>query len=95
LFSFALKGDKSEVEMTLRELWTAIAKNPRGSEPSNRALVDLNQRFALPVGAVLLCLMAMPLGLSPLRHGRLWGLVLAWWYFGVLCGLHRVLAPGR
>jgi lipopolysaccharide export LptBFGC system permease protein LptF len=25
---------------------------------------------------VLLCLMAMPLGLSPLRHGRTWGLIL-------------------
>jgi len=76
LFSFDLKGDKSEVEMSLRELWAAIAKNPKGSEPSNRALVELNQRFALPVGAVLLCLMAMPLGLSPLRHGRTWGLIL-------------------
>jgi lipopolysaccharide export LptBFGC system permease protein LptF len=38
--------------------------------------VELNQRFAMPVGAVLLCLMAMPLGLSPRQHGRTWGLVL-------------------
>jgi lipopolysaccharide export system permease protein len=75
VFSFALKGAKSESEMSLRELWAIIAKNPRGSDPSNRALVELNQRFALPVGAVLLCLMAMPLGLSPVRHGRTWGLV--------------------
>lgn len=76
LFSFNLKGAKSESEMSLGELRATIANNPPGSDPSNRALVELNQRFALPVGAVLLCLMAMPLGLSPLRHGRTWGLVL-------------------
>ena len=76
VFKFALKGPKSESEMSLGELWATIAKNLPGSDPSNRALVELNQRFALPVGAVLLCLMAMPLGLSPLRHGRTWGLIL-------------------
>ncbi len=76
VFSFGLGGAKSESEMSLGELWTVIAGQPRGSDPSNRALVELNQRFAMPVGAVLLCLMAMPLGLSPRGHGRTWGLVL-------------------
>ena len=76
VFKFALKGDKSESEMSLGELWETIAKQPRGSDLSNRALVELNQRFAMPVGAVLLCLMAMPLGLSPRQHGRTWGLIL-------------------
>ncbi len=76
VFSFALKGAKSESEMTLGELREAIARQPRGSDLSNRALVELNQRFAMPVGAVLLCLMAMPLGLSPRQHGRTWGLIL-------------------
>jgi lipopolysaccharide export system permease protein len=76
VFSFALKGAKSESEMTLKELGAITAREPRGSDPANRARVELNQRFALPVGAVLLCLMAMPLGLTPQRHGRTWGLVL-------------------
>jgi lipopolysaccharide export system permease protein len=76
VFSFALKGAKSESEMSLGELRAAIARQPRGSDLSNRALVELNQRFAMPVGAVLLCLMAMPLGLDPRQHGRTWGLVL-------------------
>jgi lipopolysaccharide export system permease protein len=76
VFSFAFKGAKSETEMSLRELWAVVRQHPRGSDPSNRALVELNQRFALPVGAVLLCLMAMPLGLRPGRHGRTWGLIL-------------------
>jgi lipopolysaccharide export system permease protein len=106
VFSFALKGGKSESEMSLRELWAIIAQQPRGSDPSNRALVELNQRFALPVGAVLLCLMAMPLGLSPLRHGRTWGLVLglvvflvyyvvftASWRLAVNARINPALAP--
>ena len=76
VFSFALKGPKSESEMSLGELREAIATQPRRSDLSNRALVELNQRFAMPVGAVLLCLMAMPLGLSPRQHGRTWGLIL-------------------
>jgi lipopolysaccharide export system permease protein len=76
VFKFALKGGVSESEMSLGELRATIAQQPRGSDLSNRALVELNQRFAMPVGAVLLCLMAMPLGLSPRQHGRTWGLVL-------------------
>jgi lipopolysaccharide export system permease protein len=76
LFSFNLQRAKSESEMSLRELWATIANHPRGSDPYNRAMVELNQRFALPAGAVLLCLIAMPLGLSPLRHGRTWGMIL-------------------
>jgi lipopolysaccharide export system permease protein len=76
VFSFALKGAKSESETSLGELREVIAKEPRRSDLSNRALVELNQRFAMPVGAVLLCLMAMPLGLSPRQHGRTWGLIL-------------------
>ncbi|MFZ5449222.1 MAG: LPS export ABC transporter permease LptF [Thermodesulfobacteriota bacterium] len=106
LFSFTLKGAKSETEMSLGELWGIIAKEPRGSDPSNRALVELNQRFALPVGAVLLCFMAMPLGLSPVRHGRTWGLVLglvvflvyyviftASWRLAVNARINPALAP--
>lgn len=76
LFSFKLHGAKSESEMSLGELWAAQSQHPRGSEEYNRAAVELNQRFAMPVGALLLCLMAMPLGLSPGRHGRTYGLIL-------------------
>ncbi|MCK9377579.1 MAG: LPS export ABC transporter permease LptF [Syntrophobacterales bacterium] len=108
VFSFGLKGAKSESEMSLGELWTVITTHPRGSDPSNRALVELNQRFAMPVGAVLLCLMAMPLGLSPRGHGhgRTWGLVLglvvflvyyvvftASWRLAVNAKINPALAP--
>ncbi len=75
LFSFPLKGGKSETEMSLGELWSVMGKEPRGSDPYNRAAVELNQRFAMPVGALILCLIAMPLGLSHRQQGRTWGLI--------------------
>jgi lipopolysaccharide export system permease protein len=76
LFGLNLQGALSESEMSLGELWGALSGKPRGSPDYNRAAVELNQRFAMPVGALLLCLMAMPLGLSPRQHGRTWGIVL-------------------
>jgi lipopolysaccharide export system permease protein len=75
LFGF-LKGSKSESEMSIRELRAIMAKQPAGSEFYNRAVVEINQRFAMPLGALLLCLMAMPLGLRPGHHGRTYGLIL-------------------
>jgi len=76
LFSFTLEREKSESEMSLGELWATRSQQPRNSKAYNRAAVELHQRFAMPLGALLLCLMAMPLGLSPRQHGRTWGLIL-------------------
>jgi len=76
IFAF-LKGDgKSEKEMSLKELRAARAKESVGSERYNKASVELHQRFSMPLGTLLLCLIAMPLGLSPRHHGRTWGLIL-------------------
>ncbi len=50
LFGFALKSGKSETEMSLGELWATLAREPKGLDPYNRAAVEMNQRFALPVG---------------------------------------------
>ncbi|MBM4273181.1 MAG: LPS export ABC transporter permease LptF [Deltaproteobacteria bacterium] len=76
LFGFLKSGSKSETEMSLAELRAALTKEKAGSENYNRAIVELNQRFSMPLGALLLCIMAMPLGLSPRHHGRTWGLIL-------------------
>ncbi|OGP70459.1 MAG: LPS export ABC transporter permease LptF [Deltaproteobacteria bacterium RBG_13_60_28] len=75
LFS-ALKEKKSEDEMYLGELWGNLDREPRGSEQYIRLAVELSRRFSLPCGAFLLCLIAMPLGMSPRHHGRTWGLIL-------------------
>ncbi|MFZ0052581.1 MAG: LPS export ABC transporter permease LptF [Desulfobaccales bacterium] len=75
LFSFGLKGGRSESEMSLGELWSRLHREQAGTDPYNRAVVELNQRFAMPVGALILCLIAMPLGLSHRHQGRTWGLI--------------------
>lgn len=75
LSGFGSKGGKSETEMSLGQLWSILTENPPDSDKYKRAVVELNQRFALPVGALLLSLMAMPLGLNQRHHGRAWGLI--------------------
>ncbi len=64
----------SEREMSLGELQEGLRTEPPGSNQHIRLVVELHQRLALPLGALLLCLLAMPLGLSPRVHGRTWGL---------------------
>jgi LPS export ABC transporter permease LptF len=75
LFKFASPGQLSEREMTLRQLREGIRAAPPGSKRYVRLVVELHQRLALPLGAFLLCLLAIPLGLSSRFHGRSWGLV--------------------
>jgi lipopolysaccharide export system permease protein len=76
LFDITLKGSKSEGEMSLPDLLGAVMAEPLGSERFNRLMVELSQRFSMPVGAFLLCLLAIPLGLNPRLQGRTWGLIL-------------------
>jgi len=76
LFSFVVKNKKSEDEMYVGELWSHLNQEPRGSDNHIRYAVELSRRFSLPCGAFLLCLIAMPLGMSPRHHGRTWGLIL-------------------
>lgn len=75
LFKYASPGQISEREMTLQELRQGISAAPPGSKRFVRLVVELHQRSALPLGALLLCLLAIPLGLSPRVHGRSWGLI--------------------
>lgn len=90
---------KSEAEMSLKELAGAMRRSPQGSEPYNRAAVELGQRFAMPLGAFILCLLAVPLGLSPGKHGRTWGLVLGLTvflvYYVVFTASWRLAVNGR
>jgi lipopolysaccharide export system permease protein len=73
---FGSQGQVSEREMSFRELQEGIKSEPIGSKRYVRLVVELHQRLALPLGAFLLCLLALPLGLSPRVHGRTWGLVM-------------------
>ncbi len=106
IFGFLKGGSKSETEMSLSELRAALAQESAGSLRYNRVIVELNQRFSMPLGALLLCIMAMPLGLSPRHQGRTWGLILglviflvyyivftASWRLAVNARLNPSLAP--
>jgi lipopolysaccharide export system permease protein len=72
---FGSQGQTSEREMSFKELQEGIRSEPPDSKRYVRLVVELHQRLALPIGAFLLCLLAMPLGLSPRVHGRTWGLI--------------------
>jgi lipopolysaccharide export system permease protein len=61
--------------MSIRELREGIKAAAPGSKRFVHLVVELHQRLALPLGALLLCLLAIPLGLSPRIHGRSWGLI--------------------
>ena len=76
LFTFRLKDKVSEDEMYLGELWRRVARETPGTEGHIRLAVELQRRLALPCGAILLCLIAMPLGMSAGHNGRTWGLIL-------------------
>ena len=72
---FANQEQVSERELYMRQLEEGIKAEPHGSKRQVRLIVELHQRLALPLGAFLLCLLAIPLGLSPRVHGHAWGLV--------------------
>jgi len=72
---FGSQEQVSERELSMRQLEEGIKTEPPGSKRYVRLVVELHQRLALPLGAFLLCLLAIPLGLSPRVHGRTWGLV--------------------
>lgn len=106
LFDLKLKESKSEKEMTLAELKRGLREGKSDTQQYNRLMVELNQRFAMPLGAFLLCLLAVPLGMSPEQHGRVWGLIMgltvfllyyviftASWRLGVQGKLNPALAP--
>jgi lipopolysaccharide export system permease protein len=106
LFRFNSSGHISEREMTIRELRAGIRAEPPGSPRSIRLVVELHQRLALPLGAFLLCFLAIPLGLSPRPHGRSWGLIVglvifliyyvvftASWRLAFTAHLHPAAAP--
>ena len=72
---FGSQEQVSEREMSMGEIKAGIQAEPPGSKRYVRLVVEFHQRLALPLGAFLLCLLAIPLGLSPRVHGRTWGLI--------------------
>ncbi len=61
---------KSEDEMYLRELRQNLATKTRGTVEYNRGVLEMQRRFSLPLGTLVLILIAMPLGISTRVEGR-------------------------
>ena len=99
VFHLSPKGARSEGEMSLTDLRQELKDAPPDTERFRRVAVELSQRFAMPVGALLLCLLAIPLGLSPIQHGRTWGLVMGLgvflFYYLVFTASWRLGVNGR
>lgn len=75
LFQFAPKP-KSEDEMYYSELLQALSHAQPGSVEQNKLLIEINRRFALPLGVTIMVLTVMPLGISTQVRGRAVGLIM-------------------
>ena len=75
LFQFAPRA-KSEDEMYTTELLEALQQAQPGSVEQNKLLIEINRRFALPVGVTVMVLTVMPLGISTQIRGRAVGLIM-------------------
>ena len=92
-------GTKTNDEMGLKELGQALKAAEPQSEEHNRLLIEFNRRFAMPMAALLLCLIAMPLGLGSGYHTRTWGLVVSLivvlGYYVIFTASWRLAVNGR
>ena len=71
-----LRKPKSEDEMYYSELLEALNQAKPESVEQNKLLIELNRRFALPVGVTVMVLTVMPLGISTQIRGRAVGLIM-------------------
>ena len=81
------KKAKAYQDMLTKELVAFIRLQPRRSQESIDARIELYGRFALPVAAVMLALVGIPLGASSRKGGRsagyIWGIFLAFFVYYV------------
>ena len=81
-------GRNSPPYLNLTQLWQRIHQ-PRDRQP---ALVELHWRFALPVAAIVLALVGIPLGISTRKGGKSLGVMLSLLLFFVY---YILMAFGR
>jgi lipopolysaccharide export system permease protein len=84
--------DKSPQEMTLGELRHAIAAKQASGEPANTELVELHRKFSLPFACVVFGLIAVPLGLQPVRAVRSRGFSVS---LALIFGYYLLLTAGE
>lgn len=62
--------EKDAQEMTLSELRRAITERAAAGRPVNTELVELHRKFSLPCACLVFALVAVPLGVQPVRAVR-------------------------
>ncbi len=62
--------EKDAQEMTYGELRRAIAERAAAGRPVNTELVELHRKFSLPFACLVFGLIAVPLGVQPVRAAR-------------------------
>ena len=77
--------------LSLKQLWQRVYP-PRQSQDRQPALVELNWRLALPVAAIVLALVGIPLGISTSKGGKSLGVMLSLLLFFVY---YIIMAFGR
>ncbi len=68
---------RSKKEMSIEELMAREKELKSSGEPLGPVLMEIHQRFAIPISAVVLSVLAIPLGIRRIRSRRSAGLAIA------------------
>ena len=68
-------GDKDPEEMSIRELTNLIEREEKGGQGYNTALVNLLEKFSIPLAVFLMGIIGVPLGAQLRSGGRTVGIV--------------------
>jgi lipopolysaccharide export system permease protein len=71
----ATSGEKNPLEMSMRELTNLIEHEVKGGRDYNRALVNLLEKFSIPLAVFLMGIIGVPLGAQLKSGGRTVGIV--------------------
>lgn len=85
-------GKKTPQELTIGELRTAITETRAAGEPVNELLVEFHRKFSLPFACLVFGLIAVPLGLQPVRAVRSRGFSVS---LALLFGYYLLLTAGE
>lgn len=97
-FKFKSNIEKKRKELTLRELWTQFRKLKSEGFVDNYVLTEIHQKIAMSLSALVLTLLAIPLGIRTHRSERSVGyaiaLILGTLYWVSLIGVGAISKTG-
>jgi len=95
---FASNREPKAKEMTLAELASTVAAKRAAGESVAEELVEYHRKFSIPFACIVFGLVAMPLGIQPVRAARAWGfavsLAMIFIYYLLLSGGQAMAEQG-